>query len=174
MKKIFVVLFAVSALFLHGCDGPMGPMGPPGLDGEDGVNIVGEVFEVEADFTQEGNFGFTDSYGFDILESDKVLIYTLTGVDEDRDLWRLLPQTVFVDQGIFAYNYDFSTIDYSVFLEGDFDLNLLGPEFTDNQVFRVLIVPADRIDLRMDYSDHEAMLKRMDIDPSNIKRKHLN
>lgn len=176
MKKIFLVLSVIGALILNGCEGPMGPMGPPGMDGEDGVYIVGEVFEDEGNFSQAGNFGFMYPYGFEILESDKVLVYALFGEEEGRDVWRLLPQTVYVPQGIFTYNYDFTTTNYSVFLEGNFDLNLLGPEWRENQVFRVLIVPADRIDLntRMDYSDHDAMLKLLDIDPDDILRRNLN
>lgn len=174
MKKIITLLLVVGTITFQACEGPMGPPGLDGQDGEDGVNIVGEVFEVEADFTPEGNFGFVDPYGFDILESDKVLVYILFDVEEDRDVWRLLPQTIYLSQGIFSYNYDFTTVDYSVFLEGNFDLNTLGSEWTDNQVFRVLIVPADRIDTRVDYSDHEAMLKMLEIDEESIQRKNLN
>ncbi len=171
MKKLFVVLIVIGTFVLQACEGPMGPQG---LDGEDGVNIVGKVFEVETDFTAAGNFGFVDTYDFDLLESDKVLIYVHYGVEEERDIWRLLPQTVYLPGGIFTYNYDFTFTNYSVFLEGNLDLNTLGPEWTENQIFRVLIVPADRIDTRMDYSDHDAMLKLLNIDPNNILRKRMN
>lgn len=175
MKKILGGLLVIAAIAIQSCEGPMGPPGLDGQDGQDGDNIVGEVFEVEADFTSTGNFGFLDPFGFDIFDSDKVLIYMWTGVDgEDRDVWRLLPQTVYLPQGIFSYNYDFTTVNYSVFLEGNFDLNTLEPVWTDNQIFRVLIVPAARIDARIDYSDHDAMLKLMNIDETSITRKTLN
>jgi hypothetical protein len=37
-----------------------------------------------------------------------------------------------------------------------------------------LIVPADFINARMDFSDHKGMLKWMGIDPSRIERRILN
>ena len=174
MKKILTLFLIIGVLIMQACEGPMGPPGMDGQDGMDGQNIVGEVFEVQADFTPEGNFGFVDPYGFDILDSDKVLVYMLFGEEEGRDVWRLLPQTIYVEQGIFSYNYDFTSTDYSVFMEGNFDLNQLGPEWTDGQIFRVLIVPADRIDTRMDYSDHEAMLRLLNINENSIQIKFLN
>jgi hypothetical protein len=169
MKKIIILLSVIGIITLQACEGPMGP---PGLDGEDGVNIVAEVFEVEASFSSDGNFGFLDPYGFDILESDKVLVYKLSGVEEERDVWRLLPQTIYLPQGIFSYNYDFTTTNYSVFLEGNFDLNDLASEWTDNQIFRVLIVPADFVESRVNFTDHEAMLKLLGIDEESIQRKN--
>src|SRR5690554_6422795 len=174
MKKILAGLLVIAAVAIQSCEGPMGAPGLDGRDGQDGHNFLGEVFEVEADFTSSGNFGFLDPFGFEIEESDKVLIYILSGSHQDKDLWRLLPQTVYLPQGIFSYNYDFTNVNYSVFLEGNFDLNTLEPIWTDNQIFRVLIVPADRIDTRMDYSDHDAMLKFLDIDERSIVRKTLN
>ena len=168
------MMLVIGAITFQACEGPMGP---PGLDGQDAVNIVGEVFEVEADFNSQGNFGFVDPYGFDILESDKVLIYMLSGTDdESRDIWRLLPQNYYVQQGIFTYNYDFTLTNYSVFLESNFDLNTLTPEYTDNQVFRVLIIPADRIDVeaRIDYSDHDAVLGMLNVNENTIPRRQLN
>lgn len=153
----------------------MGPEGPPGSPGQDGVAIVGEVFEIIGDFTQDGNFGLSGGYGFDILESDKVLIYRLADLDpEGNDIWKLIPQVVFHQNGIFTYDYDFTFYDYSIYMSGEFDLNSLEAGFTDDQVFRVLIVPADRIDLRMDFSDHYGVLKMLKVDEEDIQRIHLN
>jgi len=167
-----IVLVFVAALVMWSCEGPAGSEGPSGADG---INIVGEVFEVEGDFTQAGNFGIRGEYGFDILESDKVLIYRLGGLDEDgNDIWRLMPQVVFHDNGIFTYDFDFTLYDYSIFMNGDFNLNSLEADYTDSQVFRVLILPADRIDLRMDYSNHNAVLELMGVNETDIQRRRLN
>lgn len=168
--KMFLVI--VTAFVLVSCEGPVGPTGPAGADG---VNIVGEVFEIEGDFNQAGNFGVSGEYGFDILESDKVLIYRLAGLDQDNnDIWRLIPQVVFHSNGIFTYDYDFTFYDYAIFMNGDFDLNTLESGFTDSQIFRVLIVPADRIDVRMDYSDHDAVLEMLGVEEKDITRRVLN
>ena len=166
------VLVFVAAFVMWSCEGPAGPEGPAGADG---TNIVGEVFEVEGDFTQAGNFGISGEYGFDILESDKVLIYRLGGLDQDgNDIWRLMPQVVFHDNGIFTYDFDFTFYDYSIFMTGNFNLNSLESGYTDSQIFRVLILPADRIDLKMDYSNQNAVLEMLGVEEKDIQRKRLN
>ncbi len=169
------LLLITTAALLWSCEGPIGPEGPPGQDGLDGVTIVGEVFEIGGSFTQDGNFGLRGEYGFDILESDKVLIYRLADLDQDgNDIWKLIPQVVFHENGIFTYDYDFTFYDYSIYMSGDFDLNSLEAAFTDDQVFRVLIVPADRIDLRLDFSDHYGVLDMLKVDEEAIPRIDLN
>lgn len=168
--KMYLVL--ITALILVSCEGPVGPTGPAGTDG---VNIVGEVFEIEGDFNQAGNFGVSGDYGFDILESDKVLIYRLAGLDQDgNDIWKLIPEVVFHSNGIFTYDYDFTFYDYAIYMNGEFDLNTLEAAYTDSQIFRVLIVPADRIDVRMDYSNHEAVLEMLGVKEKDIAKRSLN
>ena|GEM_PF-564469 len=163
-------VLSIALLTAMSCEGPVGPPGLPGNDGLDGIVILGEVFELEADFNAQGNFGVFGDFGFTIEESDKVLIYHLEGLDNERDIWRLLPRMVFHPNGIFNYAYDFSVVDYSIFLEGNFNLTTLEARFVENQVFRVLIIPANFIDARIDVSDHEGMLRMMDVDPADIPR----
>ena len=171
LSGINTLMVFLTALVYWSCEGPIGPEGPQGADG---INIVAEVFEIEGDFTQAGNFGIRGEYGFDILESDKVLIYRLEGQDQDGiDIWSLLPNVVFHTNGIFTYDFDFTLYDFIVYMNGDFNLNTLESGFTDDQIFRVLIVPADRIDLRMDYSNHKAVLEMMGIEEKDIHRRLL-
>ncbi|MEX2564377.1 MAG: hypothetical protein WD431_00370 [Cyclobacteriaceae bacterium] len=177
-SKIGLVNMAILGLgffLILGCEGPIGPIGPPGQDGTDGVNIVGEVFDIEGDFMEAGEYGLLGEYGFEILDSDKVLVYRLEFVDQDNFVvWKPLPKTVFHNNGIFTYSYDFTTIDFSIYLEGNFNLNSLEPIWTDDQVFRVLIIPADFINGRMDLSDQDALLKKMGVDQGKIPRIFLN
>lgn len=172
-KKMGIINLGVLSLALltvMSCEGPVGPPGIPGNDGLDGIVILGEVFELEANFNAQGNFGVLGQYGFEIEDSDKVLIYHLDGVLDNRDIWRLLPRTVFHPNGIFNYAYDFSKVDFSIFLEGNFDLTTLEPAFVQEQFFRLLIIPANFIDGRIDVSDHAGMLRMMDVDPADIPR----
>lgn len=177
-RKLNLGVLGLGIAFLFACEGPVGPTGPPGQDGTDGqegFNFVGEVFEVEGDFTQPGNFEIFGDYGFEILRSDKVLIYRLDFVDQDGfDVWRALPQTVYHDEGIFTYAFDFTTIDYSIFLESNFDLNALESFWTGSQVFRILILPADFIDARIDFSNHDALIEFLDINTNDIPRIKLD
>ncbi len=173
-RKLNLGVLGMAVAILFACEGPIGPVGPPGqdgIDGENGFNFLGEVFELEGSFSQAGNFGIVGEYGFEILPSDKVLIYRLDFVDEDGfDVWRALPQTVYLTEGIFTYAYNFTTIDYSIFLESNFDLNGLETSWTDNQVFRVLILPADFTDARIDYTNHDALIEYLDINTDDIPR----
>jgi hypothetical protein len=175
IKNILVLnfcLLGIGLIFLMSCEGPMGPPGLDGIDGQDGqdgIYIVGEVFEVQVNFNAQNNFSIFDEYGFDILPSDKILMYRLDGVDDVRDIWRILPQMVFHPNGIFNYTFDFTLRDYSVFLEGNFDLNILGPEWTNDQVFRVLIVPADFINAR-----RANAFKKANVKPSRISNRLAN
>ncbi len=169
-----ILLFSI--VIMSSCEGPVGPPGPPGPDGLDGEVIVGEVFEIIGTFSEETEFGIAGDYGFEIFDSDMVLIYHLDAVFEgDVDLWRPLPRTEFIDGvGIFNYSFDFTFFDYSIFMRGNFNLNQLGSEWTDDQVFRIFILPGEFINGRMDFSDQAALLEMMDMDEQEIKRIPLN
>jgi hypothetical protein len=73
-------------------------------------------------------------------------------------IWRLLPQTVFFDEGVLVYNFDFSRVDFAIFLETTFDPALLSNSWTRNQRFRIVIIPADFGSARIDYNDYEGVM----------------
>ena len=76
-----------------------------------------------------------------------VLVYILWEVvnvnGKNTDVWRLMPQTVILNDGILQYNFDYTVADVKIFLEGTTDFNKLLPAETDNQVFRIVVLPAD-------------------------------
>jgi len=184
MKNITLKFVAFLTLFICSCEGPVGPPGPPGppgFDGEDGINILGQVLEIEGTFDAGNNYSLL--YAFpetvEVFESDVVLVYLLWDVAEDSngeplDIWRLLPQTRILAQGLLQYNYDFTFLDVSVFLESDFDLGTLSPGDTDNQVFRIAIVPAEFAQSsKMDTSNIEAVMNSLNIREIDINRIQL-
>jgi len=184
MKKLSFLSLSVLILFIGACQGPLGPegpIGPQGPPGEDGVNILGSVFEVITDLTPEGNYGvllnFQQEFGLEVFPSDAVLVYLLWEEIEDSEgnplpIWRLLPQTVFLEDGMFRYNYEHTDLDVDIFLDGPYNLNTLSDIWTLDQVFRVVVVPADFINnnARYDFSDYEATLELLGIDDSEVKR----
>ena len=139
MKKILTLLF-ISTFLFTACEGEQGP---PGFNG--GL-IVSSAFEVTRNFTPGNNFEFLEPYGFEVFPSDVTLVYILWDVQSGQDVWRLLPQNVEFPNGTLTYNYDFTRLDVRVFLDGNINLNQLGPEWTQNQTFRVVVVPADDVD----------------------------
>lgn len=184
MKKIHSFFGILIALFFLSCEGPAGPPGPPGfdgVDGADGVNILGQVLEIEGDFTAENDYAIF--YQFpqttEVFESDVVLVYLLWDQTEDGngdpvDIWRLLPQTRILEQGLLQYNFDHTFFDVSIFLESDFDLGTLQPGDTDNQVFRIAVLPADFAQgAKTDLSDISQVMSSLNVKESDIQRVRL-
>jgi len=183
MRKLFNLILAISIVFLGGCTfngqdgapGPRGPQGPPGQDGADGQEAF--VFEyVDLTFSASNEYSqlLELPSDFQMLESDKVLVYFLYDYleEDDLDVWRLLPQTEFTTHGTLIYNYDFTLFDVNVFLDANFDLNVLGASFTDNWIARVVVVPGQFPNGRtadpVDYTDYNAVMEHYDLSEENI------
>ncbi|MFK2820879.1 hypothetical protein U0L90_12185 [Flavobacteriaceae sp. LMIT009] len=160
MKRL-LSLFTVFALFFIACEGPQGPPGFDGLDGLDGLDgaiIASSAFEIEIDFNDANNYEFIEAYGFEVLPSDVTLVYILWETDNGQDIWRLMPQTTYLnDNSTLVYNFDFTQDDVRFFLDGTTDFSTLDDVWTQGQVFRVVVVPADNID-GIDVSDINAVL----------------
>ncbi len=173
MKKITTFLLLLTAIFISSCEGPMGP---PGIPGEDGNTLLGTVFEMQGDFRASNNYElfFDFPQNFEIFETDVALVYILWDVvnvnGTQTDVWRLLPQTVVLNDGILQYNFDYTMADVKIFLEGTTDFNQLLPAETDNQVFRIAVLPADFIAKKsVDILDLNSMIKLQGINFNIVK-----
>lgn len=142
INKIGFVLLLL--FFFTSCEGPTGPPGPPG---EEGAVLVANAFEIEVDFNAGNDYRIIEDYGFEVFPFDVTLVYILWDQDNGTDIWRLLPQVMEFPEGQLQYNYDFTQNDVSIFLDGTINLNILGTEWTQNQVFRVVVIPADNVGL---------------------------
>ena len=167
MRNILSLLF-ISTLLFTSCEGVQGPPGFDGVDGLDGGLIVSSAFEIEVDFNLANNYEIIEPYGFDVFEYDVTLVYVLWETADGQDIWRLVPQSVEFIDGTLTYNYDFTQNDVRVFLDGTTDFNLLSSEWTQNQIFRVVVIPADNVD-GLDFSDMNAVMKANQIE--SFKRK---
>lgn len=139
MRHIFLFLFGLSFLFLS-CEGPEGPPGAPG------VNILGKVIEVSVDLDQGNGYQqiVTLPLDIEVFESDAILVYRHEGIFDTADIWTPLPTTYFdAGGGTFLYTFNHTYFDVKFFLDGNFNLNTLGSEWTQNQLFRIAIVPAE-------------------------------
>ena len=146
MKKITFIIMLFSSVFILSCEGPMGP---PGMDGKDGTDLLGTVFEMEGDFLPSDNYElfFDFPVSFKVFDTDVVLVYILWDVvnvnGKNTDVWRLLPQTIVLDEGVIQYNFDYTIYDVKIFLEATIPFNELLPAETQDQVFRIAVLPAD-------------------------------
>ena len=139
MRHIFLFLFGLSFLFLS-CEGPEGPPGAPG------VNILGKVIEVSVDLDQGNGYQqiVTLPLDIEVFESDAILVYRHEGIFDTADIWTPLPTTYFdAGGGTFLYTFNHTYFDVKFFRDGNFNLNTLGSEWTQNQLFRIAIVPAE-------------------------------
>ncbi|MCM4165209.1 MULTISPECIES: collagen-like protein [unclassified Arenibacter] len=184
MKKVTLVLGAFIALFIISCEGPAGPPGFDGIDGqdgEDGINILGTVIDIEGDFNPSDysiNYEFPQTV--EVFETDVVLVYILweqlaNGSEPPIDVWRLLPQTVLLDQGTLQYNYDHTFLDVSIYLNGDFDLGTLTSADTQNQIFRIAVLPAEKLaGSKLDKSNINAVMRTMGVEEKDVQRFKMN
>lgn len=181
MKKIVLLLLLVGVLMAPACEGPEGPQGPPGFDGQDGVDgedgtdgfdVIDLVFEAEVDFTEENGFAAVFNFGEGIFEDDSFLVFREFGVTEDgRSIWRLLPQTIFLENGILVYNYEFTNQILAIFVDGAIDPMTLAAGFTQDQYFRIVYMPglfAGEGNERVDYSDFDAVMKMLGKNENDI------
>ena len=171
MKRILSLLILSSFLFM-GCDGDPGPQGPPGPPGQDGVNIVGQAFEATVAFEDPEYSVFVEiPASIEVLESDVVLTYLLESVDEGTgaDVWSPLPQTFYLEDGEVQYNYNHTSFDVNIYLHGNVSLGSLGPAFTDDQTFRMVVVPADyALNSNVDINNYQAVKAALDLDEKKI------
>lgn len=170
MKNIFLLLAFSTTILFTSCEGDPGPQGAPGFDG--GL-VYGQVFETTVNFNSGNNFENLIAYpsNVEVYESDVVLIYhlveTISGNGGPIDVWEQLPQTYFPPQGTLLYSFDHTFLDVNIFLDANFDLNTLGSEFTNDQTFRVAIVPAEFAKTSLSMTQ---ILEMMQVDASQIEK----
>ncbi len=168
MKQILTAALLFTALMFTGCQGDPGPMGPPGIDGNDGGIIVSSAYEIQIDFNSGNNYEHIEPYGFDVYPYDVVLVYIVWETDNGQEIWRPLPQTVNFDDGDLVYNFDFTQDDVRFFLDGTTDFGSLDSSWTQGQIFRVVVVPADNVD-GIDTSNLNEVMKAVNIQSFNLK-----
>lgn len=169
IKSLF--LFAIISLVIS-CEGPMGPPGYDGFDGQDGLDgAIGSIFEIQGDFTPGNDYMLYYAFpnDFEIYDGDVVLVYILWEQAETNnggltDVWRLCPQTVVLNDGVLQYNFDYTLADVQIFLEGTTNFNNLLPAETDDQIFRIAVLPAAFAkENTIDVNDFNAVMKSLNL-----------
>ena len=159
MKKITLVLAFIGMITLQGCS-------------EDN-DTISEVFEL-----RNVNFGFNPNDGYTIYRtlnpqispSDVILIYRLSGlINSSTPIWQAIPRTLYLPQGELDYDFDFSSIDFTIYAGGDYDIGLT-PSYLTNQTFRIVIVPGFfSKNSTLDFNDYNAVIEAFNIDDSKVK-----
>lgn len=147
MRKLSYILMIAVALVVGACEGPVGPVGPPG---EPGGDLMASVFNINGDFNAGNEYSILESYpsNIEVYDDDVVLVYMLWTTEDGVDIWRLMPQTIFIRDevnnifGEIIYNFDYTSGDVRVFLEFTIDEADLLPAETQDQWFKVAVVPS--------------------------------
>ena len=165
MKKITLLLVFIGMITLQSCT-------VNEVTDEYDNDTISQVFEYSnVSLTNSNGYSSVLNFTFEIYSSDMVLVYRLTGLDGNKDVWKLLPDTYYYDDGTldFGYRNDFTRVNAVVELFG-YDLPSLNPEFRLNQVFRVVVIPgsfAGRT-AAVDFNDYEAVAKKYNLNKSNV------
>ncbi len=192
MKTFNTILSAFLVLFIVSCEGPEGPPGFDGFDGQDGADgapgVQAQVVEVDGvnfGFDADANLfstiiAFSDITNFEVLEEDVVLVFRFDGtVDLDdgstADAWSQLPQNFFLPEGTLQYVFAHTFVDVELFIDGNFDLSGISTDFTDNQSFRIVVVPSVFANgSRLDTSNLSAVMSTLGIEESDVRKIQLN
>jgi hypothetical protein len=164
MKRIFLLLAVIGLTTLSSCDGDTGPRGPAGPDSE-----VFELQNVNFQLNQNNEYTIFEELNPQIQDSDNILIYRMAGtINSQTPIWQFIPRTLFLNEGELDYDFDFSRVDFTIYAGGSFDLALT-PQFTQNQTFRIVIIPGFfSKGTSVDFNDYDAVVKAFNIDDSNI------
>lgn len=178
MKTLKTILIAFTAIFLTSCMGEDGLDGYDGIDGQDGEALLGSIFEIQGDFTSANDYYLLFKFpnDFVIYDGDVVMVYilwdqTTNSNGEVLDVWRALPQTLIFNEGILQYNFDYTLDDVQIFMDGDIDFNILASGDTDNQIFRIAVLPAEILaEKSLDINSLNSMMNSEEVNSRNINR----
>ncbi|MEZ5107222.1 MAG: hypothetical protein R2757_22140 [Draconibacterium sp.] len=185
MKTITKALLLFAIVIATSCEGPQGPQGLPGFDGD---SFIGSVFEIQGDFTANNSYSLFYEFpsNFEIYDTDVVLVYILWDQSNGIDIWRLMPQTVvlktindsYPETDVIQYNFDYTVNDVKIFLETTINYADLLPEETDDQIFRIVVLPADFAAKKsVDINDYNSIIKSSELQltiPGAMTLKDIN
>lgn len=167
MKKITLLFALIGMIAMQSCTVNETSKQPDN-------DTISEVFEVTRNFSTANSFSTLVSFGTPIYSSDMVLVYHLYDVVNGTDVWRLMPQTYYFTNGDeLDYNFDFTRNDVNIFLDANFPLTTLSSAWTQNQTFRVVIIPgffSNKVSSQVDFSDYNAVIKTLKIKEAAIQK----
>lgn len=138
-------------------------------------DTISEVFEYSnVNFTAANGYNVLLTYPHSLFTSDMVLVYRLYDFGSGGDVWKLLPETYYFNDGTLDFGYDsnFTRFDAEVSLFG-LDLQTLPASNRLNQVIRVVVIPAflgNRMTNSVDLNDYNAVINYYGINDKNIAK----
>ena len=136
MKKITLLIAFIGMIIFQSCT-------VNEVNDQNDSDTISEVFEyTNVDLTSGNGYRAILNFPHPTYTSDMVLVYRLADYGSAGDVWKLLPETYYFNDGTldFGYRNDFTRFDAEVTLFG-FDLLGLNTSFKLDQIFRIVIIP---------------------------------
>jgi hypothetical protein len=168
MRKITLLLAFVGMISLQSCT----VNDTPAQQITNNNDFLATTYEFTRSFTTTNNFSTLITFPQSIYSSDMVLVYRLSGVAGGADVWKLLPETYYFNDGTldFRYDFDFTKYDASIYMEG-YDLASVSAAYRTNQVLRIVIIPGyfgNKNASTIDFKDYNAVANAFKINDSKI------
>lgn len=164
MKNFTRLLFLLPVFIFSACS-----------EGDDYYNyeLLGTVFETTGSFSSSNDYtlNFTFPNDVTVYDGDVVMVYILWEIASDgSDVWRPLPQSVFLTDGSFQYNFDYTVNDVQIYLEANFDLSSLSSADLQNQTFRIAVIPAELYKNKsVDINNYNSVMSASKLSNSKLK-----
>lgn len=173
MKKIVTLFAFVSFFALTSCTTTEEYY----TDDQDTISEVFQLTNVDFDFNSDDGYNIYEELDPVLFNEDVILIYRKVGSinGTNAPIWEQIPRTIYNSNGEVDYDFDFSIGHFIIYARATYDLALT-PSYLNNQTFRIVIVPgspsgtakiANKV--KEDYSDYDAVIKKYNIDDSNVK-----
>jgi hypothetical protein len=167
MRKIFLLFAMAGTVAFTGCT--VEDDQPDVI--ENNYTFVAEAFDlntINLGFeSATGRYEYLVDFNEMLYPSDVILVYRRV-TDNGVAAWQQIPRTLYIGgTDEVDYDFNFTREDLLIFADANFDL-ATAPEFTVNQTFRVVIIPADA-SARMDYSNYETVAAKFNIKESDVK-----
>lgn len=163
MKKITLFLALIGMITLNSCTTEEYYNDTYVVDDANDQDTISEVWEYLVNFGPGNGYSNLITFPYSIYTSDMVLVYHLYEVDNGTDVWRLLPQTYyFSGGGELDYNFDFTRYDAQIFMDANFDMNTLDSSWTNNQIFRIVVIPGyfgNKTTAPVDFNNYNAVIE---------------
>ena len=106
--------------------------------------------------------------------ADTVLAYRLTGITpQGADIWKLLPETHYFNDGTldFGYHFNYTNYDVEIYMIGN-NLQTVSDQYRYNQVIRIVIVPAS-FATTIDKNNLESVMSTLKMNDTQIQKINL-
>ena len=166
MKKITLFLVFIGMMTLQSCE-------VTEINDTVDNDTISEVFEVTTSFNSNNNYSRLVTFNPPIYSSDVVLVYHLYDTVNGQDVWKLMPQTYyFSDGGELDFNFDYTRYNVNIFLSANFSLSTLPSSWTQDQTFRIVIIPAN-FATTVNKNSIDAVMSALKVEKTEIQKINL-